>query len=192
MKNVIKVLRNDRGAVLILGVLTLAMLAMIGAFSVNNSTLEAEITGIHKAQKEAFFATEYTLSVAEAAVEALLSRAELNESTVIGHYAEDTQPKWKDLTWTDGAGGDAVVIPLDQLPDGLANVAEGIADVAKWGKTPQPPSYTIEQRFYKRDSARIGIGIPTGVFFFNVTARSPGSTYRSEAVIRSVYAKRFN
>jgi Tfp pilus assembly protein PilX len=173
--------RNNRGATLIAGLLTLVLLSLIGLAATSTSRMEVQISGNDKLYKEAFYTAEFGVTRGETVIEALLSRVDLNEGSIEGHYAQDTQPAWYDLAWTTD---DSVQLAPDSIPSGI--------------KMAVPPRYTIEQRSFTRDSLTTGIGVPTGVYRFNVTARGvvsrPNSEedVLSEVVLETVYAKRFN
>ncbi len=166
---------NQNGSVLVIGMLTLAILSLIGIAATTSSSIEAEISGNDRVHKEAFFATELGLTVGEEVVQDMIKRQDFNEGTTDGHYGEDEQPVWSDLIWTSS---DSVEVTAP-LPQGLSYIAE-------------QPSYTLEQRSYKRDNLTLGIGVPTGVYYFNVTSRGKGSKKSAKVILRSIYAKRFN
>ena len=166
---------NNRGATLVIGLLTLVLLSLIGLAATSTSRMEVQISGNDKLYKEAFYAAEFGVTRGETVLEALLSRVDLNEGSVNGHYAQGDQPAWYDLDWTDD---DSVQLSPDSIPSGM--------------KVAAPPRYTIEQRNFTRDSLTRGIGAPTGVYRFNVTARGVGSSLNSEVVLETVYAKRFD
>jgi type IV pilus assembly protein PilX len=167
--------RHDRGSVLVIGMLTLVLLSLIGLSSTTSSRIESEISGNDKVHKESFFAAEFGLTSGEMTVEALLTRVALNEGSTPGHYGQGDQPDWYALQWDDA---DTIEV-LTDLPSGLEHVAA-------------PPRYTLEQRNFKRDSLTVGIGVPTGIYNFNVSARGTGSDANTETVLQTIYAKRFN
>jgi type IV pilus assembly protein PilX len=175
MYSTVSALGNTRGATLVIGLLTLVLLSLIGLAATSTSRMEVQISGNDKLYKEAFYAAEFGVARGETVLEALLSRTDLNEDSVSGHYAQNTQPAWYDLDWTDT---DSVQLAADSIPTGM--------------KVAVPPRYTIEQRTFTRDSLTTGIGVPTGVYQFNVSARGVGSSPNSEVVLETVYAKRFN
>jgi type IV pilus assembly protein PilX len=175
MKNLSSTRQQERGSILVIGMLTLVVLSLVGVSATNTSTIESGISGNDKAQKETFFATELGLTVAEAALESLPSRPDFNEDTIVGHYAKNTQPDWHDLNWDNT---DTIEAPASSMPPSL-QVAER-------------PRYTLEERRFQRDSLTTGIGVPTGIYYFNVTTRGVGATNTAKEVLRTIYAKRFN
>jgi type IV pilus assembly protein PilX len=168
-------LRNSQGATLIIGLLTLVLLSLIGIAATTTSRMEVQIAGNDKMYKEAFYAAEFGVTQGEAALEALLSRTELNEDSVVGHYAQGNRPALEDLQWDTS---DSVKVPVANLPDAL--------------KVATPPNYTIVQRRFTDDSLTRGIGVPTGVYQFRVASRGVGSNPTAESIIETIYAKRFD
>lgn len=167
---------NDHGSVLVIGMLTLVLMSLIGVSATTTSRIEVEISGNDKAQKEAFFAAELGLTVGENVIQALENRVAFNEGTDTGHYGQDGAPAWYSLSWSDS---DSVEIPSAALPSGLNHVASY-------------PRYTLEQRTFRRDSLTTGIGIPTGVYYFNVTSRGTDGSGTGESVLQTVYAVRYD
>jgi type IV pilus assembly protein PilX len=176
MRSIANTLWNDRASVLVIGLLTLALLSLIGISATTTSRIEIEISGNDKAYKEAFFAAELGLTVAETTIEALPSRVALQEDTTAGHYGQGTQPPWDALKWDDT---DSVKVPVADIPSGLDRIAA-------------PPRYTIEQRTFRRDSLTVGIGVPTGVYLFNVLSRGSDSSDTGEVILQTIYAKRYD
>jgi type IV pilus assembly protein PilX len=168
-------LRNTQGTTLIIGLLTLVLLSLIGIAATTTSRMEVQITGNDKMYKEAFYAAEFGITQGETALEALLSRAELNEGSVAGHYAQDTRPALEALQWIST---DSVQVPVASLPTELHVAA--------------PPNYTIAQRRFTRDSLVLHGTAPTGVYQFRVAARGVGSNPTAESIIETIYAKRFD
>ena len=112
-------------------------------------------------------------------VENLPTRFALNEDETLGHYAEDTQPDWDKLKWDNT---DSVAVNVaDMLP--AETVKRTMATA---------PRYTIEERNFIRDSLTTGIGVPTGVYQFNVTGQGTGSSSVAKVMLLTVYAKRYN
>ena len=167
--------RDESGTVLVIAMLTLAILSLIGVAATTSSSIEAEISGNDRVHKEAFFATEFGLTVGERVIQSLIKRQDFNEGTIVGHYGEGTQPAWNALQWDSSDS----VTSVASVPTGLSYMAA-------------QPQYTLEQRSYKRDNLTLGIGVPTGVYQFNVTSRGRGSHVNAEVILHSVYAKRFD
>lgn len=167
---------NNRGAVIILGLLTLAVLSLLGTAAMTTSRTEIQIAGNEKASKEAFYTSEVSLKVGEKVVEDLLLRLELNEEDIAGHWGQGAQPAWDALSWADS---DSVALDSQDIPSGFEDIAV-------------VPRYTVEQRTFIRDSLTTGIGVPTGVYEFNVTGHGTGSASTSQVVVQTIYAKRYN
>jgi Tfp pilus assembly protein PilX len=172
---------NDRGSALVIGLLTLALLSLLGSASTTTSRTEIQIAGNDKAYKEAFYTAEVGLTTGEMVVEKLLNRTDLAEQDTAGHYgeagSEDPQPGWRALAWDDT---DSVKVATDDIPSGLANHGA----LAR---------YTIAQRNFIRDSLTTGIGVPTGRYNFNITGLGTStSKHAAETVLQTIYAKRYD
>jgi type IV pilus assembly protein PilX len=175
-KNIVSTLLHETGSTLVVGLLTLILLSLIGVAATTSSRTEVEVAGNDKTAKEAFYAAELGLATGEGVIESMANRVEFEEGTIAGHYGQATEPAWRDLLWNNT---DSQPVPTSAIPDGLARMAA-------------PPRYTIEERDYMRDSLTLGIGAPTGVYLFTVTAHGTGGNAISQADLRSIYAKRFN
>ena len=165
--------RNEEGMVLALCLITLIVLSLIGVSATTTSRLEVEIAGNDKTAKEAFYAAEMALTVGETVVESILSRADLEEDSTPGHYAKLNLNEWKTLVWDNTHS--AVVATV---PTGL--------------KVSALPRYIIGEWILRRDSFTTGFGVQRGVYEFDVTALGTGSNAKSQAILQSVYAKRYN
>jgi Tfp pilus assembly protein PilX len=168
---------DEGGTVLVIAMLTLAILSLIGVAATTSSSIEAEISGNDRVHKEAFFATEYGLTIGERVIQMLSRRFDFDEDGTTGHYGEDEMAAITSLLWNNT---DAVEVPAGDLPEGLGYVAN------------QLPHYTLEQRFQKRDNLTVGIGVPTSIYYFNVNSQGRGSHKNANVVLRSIYAKRFD
>jgi type IV pilus assembly protein PilX len=165
--------RNEEGMVLALCLITLIVLSLIGVSATTTSRLEVEISGNDKTAKEAFYAAEMALIVGETVVESILSRADLEEDTIPGHYTKLNLNEWKTLMWDNTHS--AVVATV---PTGL--------------KVSAPPRYIIGEWILRRDSFTTGFGVQRGVYEFDVTALGTGSSAESQTMLQSIYAKRYN
>ncbi|MGE3537586.1 MAG: PilX N-terminal domain-containing pilus assembly protein [Candidatus Tectimicrobiota bacterium] len=182
--------RQEEGAVLVIGMLTLALLTIIGVAATNTGSLESEIAGNEKTYTQAFYAAELALASGETVLETLTSRVALNEGTTAGRYTQGalsfdrttfqfgkngaTPSQWQALDWN---GGDSMAVA--DLPEGLTTL--GVA-----------PRYTIEQREFKSDSLGRGITYgESGIYYFNVAARGTGATKSTNVLLETIYAKRF-
>jgi len=166
--------RNEEGVVLVLCLITLVVLTLIGIATTTTSRLEVEISGNDKTAKEAFYAAEMALTVGEAVVEGLLSRADLEEATKPGRYAKLNLDEWQTLVWDNTHS--AVVLAV---PSGL--------------KVSAPPRYVIGEWTQQRSTYTAGMGPPQGITYeFDITAYGTGGSAASETILQSVYAKQFN
>ena len=181
MQRRVLVIANERGAALVIGLLTLALLSLLGSASTTTSRTEIQIAGNDKAYKEAFYTAEVALTAGEMVVEKFLNRTDLAEQDTAGHYgeagSENEQPGWHDLTWNDT---DSVKVATGDIPSGLANHGA----VAR---------YIVAQRNFIRDSLTMGIGVPTGRYNFNLTGLGTStSKHAAETVLQTIYAKRYD
>jgi Tfp pilus assembly protein PilX len=172
MKPTYSPVTTEDGATLIVGLLSLAFLAMIGIFAMTTSTIETRAASNEQNATAAFYAAEIALLTGEVTVENLLNRSDFNEDTIAGHFAEGNHPAWHDLDWYVDS------VQVITLPEGLSKKAAA-------------PRYSLEQRAFKRDSLTIGIGVPTGIHQFNVYARGADRGNRTQRVLQTIYAKRF-
>jgi len=67
-----------------------------------------------------------------------------------------------------------------------------VATVPTGLKVSAPPRYIIGEWLLRRDSFTTGFGVQRGVYEFDVTALGTGSSAKSETILQSVYAKRYN
>jgi Tfp pilus assembly protein PilX len=170
---------NDRGSVLVIGLLTLALLSLLGSAATTTSRTEIQIAGNDKSYKELFYTAEVALTAGEMVVEQLLQRVDLDEGTIAGHYGEDDpeQPAWNDHTaWNDEH---SAKMAADAMPAGLAPLDH-------------TARYIVAQRSFTRDSLTMGIGAPTGLYTFNVLGRGSDSKDSAETVLQTIYSKRYD
>lgn len=170
---------NDRGSVLVIGLLTLALLSLLGAAATTTSRTEIQIAGNDKSYKEALYTAEVALTAGEMVVEQLLQRVDLDEESIDGHYGEDDaeQPAWNDpAAWDDEH---SVKMATDAMPTGLA----ALDTTAR---------YTVAQRSFTRDSLTMGIGAPTGLYTFTISGRGSASKETAETVLQTIYSKRYD
>jgi Tfp pilus assembly protein PilX len=185
---------NEAGSILVMAMVSLALLTVIGIAAITIGNLEREISGNEKTYQEAFYAAELGIAAGETALESFPSRASMREGVQPGSYASGTlqfnsekyqleiktpdDPAWRPVVWKDDHT-DAAKIAKDKVPDGLSRVAD-------------VPRYIIEEREFVPDSLGIGItyGRP-GVYRFNISARGTGSNKAAQALLETIYAKRY-
>ena len=173
--------RHEAGAVLVIGMLALALLTIIGVAATNTGSLESEISGNEKAYQQAFYASELALVSGESILETLANRATLNEGSTVGRYTQGTLSfqqnttqlgklsggTWQPLQWN--SSDSAAVI---NLPDGLSN--------------------TIQPRSFKSDSLGRGIAYgETGIYYFTIAALGTGGDKAANVLLETIYAKRY-
>lgn len=181
---------RERGSILGVGMLALTLMTLVGIAASTNSSIESEIAKNEKSYQQALYAAEMALVEGEQVIEALQSRADLNEGTTPGHYGPNAlrfdkttyqlqrlvgqagQPlKWDN---TDAA-------TLQTLPRLLTEQWKG-----------DPPRYAIEDRGLRGDGLGQGtVYSQSGSALFAVTARGSGGGNVSHVLMEAVYAKRF-
>ena len=107
-----RILRNERGSVLAIGLLVLALLTIIGISATTTTMTDIQIAGNEKIQSMAFYA-------ADAGIEA--GRAALNALKVADGGNWDNLLSNTPFTWQDSDGNDVSVSTLNQV----LNVAGG-------------------------------------------------------------------
>ena len=178
--------RNDKGSILVVGMLTLVLLTVVGLAATMNGSLESEISGNEKSYQQAFYATEVALVAGETTVDALAKRAALNEGTTPGRYATGS-------------------LSFDHTAYQLLKPSGGSTQPVKWDNTDSTavptsvlsgvttsPRYVLVERNFKSDSLGRGIAYGTeGIYYFSVMARGTGGSNAAHVLLESVYAKRF-
>jgi Tfp pilus assembly protein PilX len=178
---------NRRGAVLIVGLFTLALLSLLGAAVTTTSRTDVSITGNAKTLQEAFYAAEVGLAMGEMRVADMNDRLGLNDLPA-GFYVEKEKEgplDWAAHNWDDE---DSVLMNALDLPNGLDHLYER-------------PRYMIEQIDKKKipQDYKVGRSIVHGteqqaspVFWFNIYAKGTGSSSKTQSVLQSIFAPRFD
>ena len=186
---------NEAGSILVIAMVSLALLTVIGIAAITTGTLEREISGNEKTYQEAFYAAELGLAAGETTLESFPSRSSMREGVQPGSYASGTlqfnaekyqleiktpaDPAWRTVMWTEDHT-DAAKIDKNKVPDGLSRVAD-------------VPRYIIEEREFVPDSIGFGVtyGKP-GVYRFTISAHGTGSSKAAQALLETIYAKRYD
>ncbi len=176
MMSVVKRQLNNRGAVLIVGLFTLALLSLLGAAATTTSRTDISINGNMRTIQESFYAAEVGLAMAEMAIDRMAGNLDLDPEETPGHYNEDTHPHWKDLTWS--AYDSQEVSALDLPDNGFDHLAAR-------------PRYTVEERDFVPESLVQGIGKQSGAHIFNVYAKGTGGSQKTQTILHSIFSKKF-
>jgi type IV pilus assembly protein PilX len=176
--------RNSQsGAVLIVALIFLAIMATLAASSIQTTTTNERIAGSVRDKSTAFQAAETTLKAAEDFV--LTTTAVFFATgatpTIAGLYPATvtvsgvTTDSWRYVDqnnlWSDNTAVAIYSIGGNYLSNILA----------------APPSYIIEE--IKSFSTPSGGGPPTASTYYRVTARAVGLTPNSEVVLQSTFIK---
>jgi len=191
-------INNNRGAVLIIGLILLFSLTLLGIGAMNTNLLQQRMATNMGDATLAFNAADSMIRreqewLRTQPLESALLQAdcnnvsrciyELNKSdsknVIVTAYSEEWWNEADILTqaWWDTNSYEYCCTPA---PANLSNV---LLD----------PRIVIEWQQYELDSIDIGItSNPTGTTYYRLTARGTGSTSLSEAVIQATVSKRWN
>ena len=169
-------LHNSRGSVLIVGLFTLALLALLGAASMSTSRTDITISGNAKTINEGFYAAEVGLAHGEVFLRDN-TVAEL-DLKVPGHY-NSKEKKALDLATLTWTGADSIAVPSSVMPDAMNTASKN-------------PRYTIEDfRFIHDSLSAKKKDKKKGFTVYRVTAQGTGSHMRTTTVLRTIYKTRF-
>jgi type IV pilus assembly protein PilX len=180
--------RRQQGAVLLVGLMVLVVLALLGVAYSQVSVIQERLAGNFKDLSIAFQASEssnrWGMSWLQSLGGEVLSRPfPCNEGCddttpvrEVGYYPSHPSPK--NSYWADSDTGVYGIRPVDgeDMEFDVAMVHE-------------QPRYVMEQQFFLRDDLA---GEPQkGVVFYRVTAKGIGTRANSDAIVSAVIAKRF-
>lgn len=181
MKQQTIVIKQQAGAVLIVGLVLLLILTVIGLASIRGSDLQERMAGNMRDRNLAFQASEAALREGEDLLDAPVLPS--FSGTVVGYWPDLNKPgalrprptSWTSQNWTSNS------IPL------AANTISGIAD---------QPRYTIEKVIVTGMAAKEGSGVDhesvervQDAEYFRITSRGVGLTTDSEVVLQSTFAR---
>lgn len=177
---------RQEGAVLFLGLIMLLMLTLLGAVYFQDAIVQGRLAGNYKDLGQAFEASEaggrWGASWLQSRGGGSLDRpwpcaSECDQSFPVWHVGQhptDPQP-------TNGLWATAKSYGIDPASDEDLLMRVPLVH--------QQPRYVMEQQYFRRDDLA---GDPQkGVAFYRVTALGIGQRPNSDAVLRSVVAKRF-
>jgi len=177
---------NQRGAVLLIGLLLLLVLIMLGLAASQSSIIQVKLSGNFRDLNRAFEAAEagnrwpsaWLLSLGKTAVSRpfpCIDQCDAS-SRVWQQGMYPSSPSPKDAIWES-----ARAFGIDPTDDSDVN--------ARVPEVHSQPKFIIEQQQFLRDDLA---GNPhKGVAFYRITTASEGSRADSSAVVRAVVAKRF-
>ncbi len=181
MKQQTIIIKQQAGAVLIVGLVLLLILTVIGLASIRGSDLQERMAGNMRDRNLAFQASEAALREGEDLLDAPVLPSFLG--TVVGYWPDLNKPgalrprptSWTGQNWTNNS------IQL------AANTIDDIAD---------QPRYTIEKVIVTGMAAKEGSGVDhesvervQDAEYFRITSRGVGLTTDSEVVLQSTFAR---
>ena len=173
MKYLLLFIYDKKGSALVIALFALTLISLLGLASTSTSRTDISISGNIRVLKEAFYAAEVGLTEGEQFVDNMVNEFVINEDNV-GHYNRNKQII-SALKWDSS----------DSISVDLGNVMKLV------NKMSDPPRYTIEKRRTDYDSEKLG-KVPTGTQHYNVTSQGTGSSRHTKAIVRSIFAVRFN
>jgi type IV pilus assembly protein PilX len=176
---------GQKGAVLVVSLVLLAVLTMLGVTGMMSTSLEEKMAGNTRDRNVAFQAGETGLRDAEGWIATLVNEPDPDSTASEGVYdALGLDLAAQNATWWTDASH-AKTYGDDSGASALAGVAT-------------QPRYVIEYRAFVPDSFDVGFATPTGRTFYTVTARGTGAQADAggdaitTTVLQTRYAKRFN
>ena len=166
-------IRDNFGAVLVVGLFTLALITLLGTASTTTSRTDVSISGNNRVLQESFYIAESALIVGEAKAIEITTGNTYPEIT--GFYETGKQNNWNILHWDEYDSFEFNI--EDILPEKNTAAAS--------------PRYTIERRALENDSMKLG-SVPKGKHHFNITASASGSNISTKSVLRSILVIRLD
>lgn len=170
----IKVIHNQRGAVLIVSLMILVILTLLGITAMQTTTFQEKMAGNMRSRELSFQAAEGALREGEAVIEAgglIDFKAVANSKGLYLAPAAGTDPWWSRLNWDST---DSVLIGYD------------IAGTA--GR----PRYIIEDLGAAKTGSFVNLaaGVPQPASrHYRITARGVGGTAGVVAILQSTYVR---
>lgn len=169
--------QNQRGAVLILALIMLALMMIVGVSSIRGSNLQEQMAGNMREYQVSFQAAESGLRVAESAVNQP-SFPEVSNGTIpgfIGTQANGGQASfWEQYDWSAAANGSIDANVALQIT--AANPRYVVEEFAVW---------RVPMKTETREWAAIQ-ELPSKVFY-RITVRGVGMSANTESYIQSIF-----
>jgi Tfp pilus assembly protein PilX len=118
MRNVIHILGQENGSVMVVSMLMLVLLTIIGIAASNTSTTEVQISTNEQLSRIVFYAAESGIDV---------GRQFLNDLKLANAGNWDNLLSGNTFTWRDAGGSDVNVSTLDEVVDATWNRNAGLA-----------------------------------------------------------------
>ncbi len=178
---------NEHGSILVMGLLTLTILTLVGMAATTGSGIESDIAKNEKSAQQAVYAAELALVMGEKTVDGFASRANLDEGTRAGRYAQAMlafNPTTYQIVKTTTSQ------PLEWKDDDSSAVNPLPVGMQQWQS--KAPRYTIAEEGFKKDKYNEGHEYgETGTNLFRVTGRGIGGGNASQVLMDTIAAKRF-
>jgi Tfp pilus assembly protein PilX len=189
----VRIGQHEQGSILMVGLLALTLLTLVGVAATTNGGLESEIAKNEKSYQQAVYSAEFALTAGERVVEALQSRAALNEGTTPGHYGMNSlsfdATTYQMMKKQTGSPSGLQALNWSTTSTDTAVVATVPTGMQDWKG--DRPRYTIEERGFTQDSLGKGITYgQSGFSTFNITGRGTGGGNASHVLMQVIYAKR--
>ena len=166
-----KCLNNNRGAVLITGLIILVVLSVIGLVAMQSTTLQERMAGNLEQRDAAFQRAESGLRAAEAWLNNTVILPGFHNNTKGLYTAEDAgdSPWWKELDWKD----DNAVIAYQ---DGNV-IARYIVE------------YAGEVDVSGNDSVKLSAVMDEGAGMYRITSRGESPNGRVEVILQTTFVR---
>ncbi|MFC3114315.1 pilus assembly PilX family protein [Cellvibrio fontiphilus] len=181
MKQQIRSLQKQSGAVLVVGLVLLLILTVIGLASIRGSDLQERMAGNMRDRNTAFQSAEAALREAEKVMNGVVTPS--FSGAVVGYWPDLNKPdaalsrpaEWTKDEWEENS------VQLDD------DTIKGVAD---------QPRYTVEKVIITRLAASQGSGVDhvsvervQDAEFYRITSRGVGLTEDSEVILQSTFAR---
>ncbi|GAB4223810.1 MAG: hypothetical protein Tsb005_19860 [Gammaproteobacteria bacterium] len=165
---------TQQGATLAVALVILLLMSLIGSAAIKTTTLEEKMAHNMQNKDVAFQAAEAALIEAETWIANITSEP----STVTVCSAQPCILTFDSTRYLDEKDANWWASNSSQTSNTLAQVAS-------------QPRYVIEFLRFVADNPTIGHGIPSGMYYYRVTARGTGLTDDAVVIIQTSVAKRF-
>ncbi|GMR14711.1 MAG: hypothetical protein BMS9Abin30_0317 [Gammaproteobacteria bacterium] len=184
---------RQQGVVLIIGLLLLVVMILLALTASNSAILQEKIAGNFRDASLAFQATEAGARWGASWLQSLgastgqprpfpcpssCTASAPSAVWVTGQY-DPTTFDWTSNGWTYGQNPtDASVVPTFDA-----------SSVQSFLMVSSPPKFVLEEQFFSRDD--LAVSQARGVVYYRVIARGNGQRARTERIINTLLAKRF-
>lgn len=166
---------NNKGAVLVIGLITLVVLSLLVVNSMQGSTMEVKMAGNSKDEVIALQAAEMALIAGEELIDSgVLSLTDFQTNNADGLYENDSNTIWEDINWASQS------ISTGYSHSTITSSPRFV--IQHMGETGEDDGVGGES--YVDTTVSSGVGT---VQLFKITARGTGSSDNSVVFLQSVY-----